>query len=398
MKNRWLNAAVPAVGIHVSIGSVYAWSVFTIPVMNELHVSLKEVQWTFSIAILFLGLSAAFLGRFVERHGPRFSGMLCALFFGVGMIGAGAAVQMQSLWLLYFLYGVVGGIGLGIGYITPVSTLVKWFPTQKGFATGLAIMGFGFASLIAAPVIQSLIAEMGLVSTFYTLGAIYLAVIAISAYSLTKPLTSIEESAASSTDQSPIKDYTTAQAVKTWQFYALWFVFFVNITAGIALISIASPIMQEVTKISAAAAATVVGVVGLFNGFGRLIWASASDYLTRPNTYIIFFAVQIIAFFLLTTADNAILFQILLYAIVSCYGGGFSCMPAYLSDLYGTRELSAIHGRILTAWAAAGIAGPVVTAWAKELTGSYDAVLILFSGLFVFALAVALILKYKTTV
>lgn len=390
MRNCWSNAAAPAVGIHLSIGSVYAWSVFTIPVMQAMNVSLREVQWTFSIAILFLGLSAAFLGQFVERRGPCLSGLICAALFGAGMMGAGYAVQTQSLWLLYATYGVIGGIGLGIGYITPVSTLVKWFPKRKGLATGLAIMGFGFASLIAGPVIQALIAEVGLVKTFYALGGLYTAIIFISALNLAPPIVSLEF-------VHKVDDHTVEEAMKTWQFYALWFMLFVNITAGIALISVASPMLQEMTHVSAATAATIVGIIGVFNGLGRFLWATASDYLGRPNTYVTFFAIQLAAFMWLTHAGNALVFQLLLYLIMTTYGGGFACIPAYLSDLYGDRQISAIHGRILTAWAAAGIAGPIITAQIKELTNSYAAVLMIFAGLFVPALIISLYLKSKLT-
>ena len=386
MDNRWANAAVPAVGIHASIGSVYAWSVFTIPVMQAMEISLREVQWTFSIAILFLGLSAAFLGKFVERQGPGISGSLCALFFGAGMICSGYAVQTSNLLLLYLSYGVIGGIGLGIGYIAPISTLVKWFPERKGLATGLAIMGFGFASLIAGPVIQMLINEIGVVNAFYVLGAVYASIIFVSALHLTPPdcrLTFVHK----------VDEFTAEQAVRTWQFYALWIMLFINITAGIALISVASPMMQEVTGISAMGAAAIVGVVGIFNGLGRFLWASASDIWGRPNTYVAFFAIQAVAFLELVQITDSVAFQVFLYFIMTMYGGGFSCMPAYICDIYGIRNLSAIHGRILTAWAAAGIVGPILTAWMKEVTHSYHAVLLLFAGLFVIALFISMYLR-----
>ncbi len=185
-KNRWLIAAA-AVGIHISIGSVYSWSVFTTPLNEEFNWNLTAISLTFSIAILFLGLSAAFMGHFVEKHGPRRSGLVSTIFFGVGMIGSGAAIQIESIYLLYLFYGVLGGIGLGVGYITPVSTLVKWFPDRRGLATGLAIMGFGFASLIASPVIQALIEGAGIASTFYILGTIYFVIMLGSALYLQKP-------------------------------------------------------------------------------------------------------------------------------------------------------------------------------------------------------------------
>lgn len=396
MKNRWL-IALSAVGIHISIGSVYAWSVLTKPIMQELGVSLKEVQWTFSLAILFLGLSAAFLGNFVEKHGPRRAGLFSAAFFCTGLCGTGLAVLLKSLPLLYLFYGVIGGIGLGTGYITPVSTLVKWFPDKRGFATGVAIMGFGFASLIAGPVIQMLIARYGLVATFAILGASYLLIMVPSALYLGAPQDAPRPAAddEASRPAAGAPQLSAAAAVKTWQFYALWWLLFINITCGIGLLSVISPMAQEVVKLSPLAAAAMVGIVGLTNGFGRLAWASASDYLGRSNTFIAFFVIQAAAFFLLARTSGSTAFQLLVYVIISCYGGGFATIPAFLSDIFGTQALSAIHGRILTAWAAAGVVGPLLVAWVRETTSSYSATLTAFSVCFTLSLAVAVFLKYK---
>lgn len=396
MKNRWL-IALSAVGIHISIGSVYAWSVLTKPVMQALGVSLKEVQWTFSLAILFLGLSAAFLGNFVEKHGPRKSGLFAAAFFCTGLVGSGVAVLLKSLPLLYLFYGVIGGIGLGTGYITPVSTLVKWFPEKRGFATGVAIMGFGFASLIAGPVIQVLIARYGLVGTFVALGVAYLLIMVPSALYLGAPAKAPrpEPAAGDSGPLAGMRQLSSAEAVRTWQFYALWWMLFTNITCGIGLLSVISPMAQEVVRMSPLSAAAMVGIVGLVNGLGRLVWASVSDYIGRANTYIAFFVIQIFAFFLLAKATGSTSFQVLVYAIISCYGGGFAAMPAFLSDLFGTKALSSIHGRILTAWAAAGVVGPLLVAWVRETTNSYAGTLVIFSGCFVGALAVAVFLKVR---
>ena len=389
MKNRWL-IALAAVGIHISIGSVYAWSVLTRPIMAELGFTLQETTWTFSIAILFLGLSAGFLGGFVERHGPRKSGFTSALFFGIGMLGTALAVHLKSLALLYLFYGFIGGIGLGVGYITPVSTLVKWFPNNRGFATGLAIMGFGFASLIAGPLMQYLVANYGLAQNFVILGAAYMVIIALSASYLDPPKTQPAQQQAANSGYTTLlqpKNYTAAQALKTWQFYALWWIFFTNITCGIGLLAVASPMAQEVVGMSPEAAASMVGIIGLINGGGRIAWSTVSDYIGRRSVYVLFFLIEIAAFYLLAQTSDALLFQILVFVIISCYGGGFSCMPAYLSDLFGTKELSSIHGKILTAWGLAGIAGPLLLSYMREATSGYTATLV-----------VALILKWKTSV
>jgi MFS transporter, OFA family, oxalate/formate antiporter len=399
-KNRWL-IALSAVGIHISIGSVYAWSVFTKPLQQEMGWGLKEISFTFSLAILFLGLSAAFLGHFVEKYGPRAAGTLCALFFGAGMAGAGLAIHLDSLLFLYLSYGMIAGIGLGVGYITPVSTLVKWFPDRRGLATGLAIMGFGFAALISSPIINHFIETYGISNTFYILGAAYFVIIFTSAQYLAPPkagwLPKGMEAGAKKSGAIKIKEdlrqLTANEAVKTRQFWALWTMLFINITCGIAILAVASPMAQELVGMSAASAATMVGIMGLFNGSGRIVWASISDYIGRPNVYTLFFAFQIAAFFMLPNITAGILFSIIVYMIMTCYGGGFASIPAYIGDLFGTKQLGAIHGYILTAWAAAGLAGPIFVAWVRETTGSYRGTLLIFSGIFIIALAVSLLIR-----
>lgn len=401
MKNRWL-IALAAVGIHICIGSVYAWSVLTKPIMQSMGFTLKEVTWTFSIAILFLGLSAGFLGDYVEKYGPRKSGLVATFFFGLGMFGSALALHLHSLPLLYLFYGVIGGIGLGTGYITPVSTLVKYFPKNRGFATGLAIMGFGFASLVAGPTMQILIAKFGLISNFLILGCVYILIMACSSLYLAPP-PSIPEDSQPKNAKTNIKSilntkqYTSKEALSTWQFYALWWIFFTNITCGIALLAVASPMAQEVVKMTPMAAASMVGIIGLINGFGRIFWSTISDYIGRSSVYIVFFIIEILSFYFLATTTSAFIFEALVLIIISCYGGGFSCMPAYLSDLFGTKQLSAIHGKILTAWGLAGIAGPLLLSLIHENTHSYTLTLYFFSSCFILSLIIATYLKWRTS-
>jgi len=398
-KNRWL-IALSAVGIHISIGSVYAWSVFTKPLEAQFNWSLTSISWTFSIAILFLGLSAAFLGHFVEKYGPRASGRLSAFMFGIGMAGAGFATSIESLPLLYITYGMFGGIGLGVGYITPVSTLVKWFPDRRGLATGLAIMGFGFASMISSPVMNHLINTVGISNTFYILAAVYFVVILCSAQYLEAPpkgylpkgfKQSVE------TGQMKVKEdlsqLTANEAVKTKRFWALWIMLFINITCGIAILAVASPMGQELAGMSVAGAATLVGIMGVFNGAGRIAWAAISDYIGRPNVYTLFFAIQVVAFFALPHLHHYLAFSIIIFIIMSCYGGGFASIPAYIGDLFGTKQLGAIHGYILTAWSAAGVAGPSIVSWIRATTGSYQGTLIVFACLFILSLSVSLLIR-----
>ena len=395
MKNRWLIAG-SAVGIHICIGSVYAWSVLSNPLMKEFGVGLKEIQWTFSLAILFLGLSAAFMGSYVEKAGPRKAGLISTFFFCSGLLGSSLAVSLQSLPLLYMFYGVIGGVGLGIGYIAPVSTLVKWFPEKRGFATGIAIMGFGLASLVAGPLIQLLLQQFGLTVTFQILALSYLLVMTPSALYLAPP--SLRTTASENGSRCPITgavQVSANNAMKTWQFWTLWWMLFTNITCGIGLLSVASPMAQETAGMSPLAAAAMVGGIGLINGIGRLFWASVSDYLGRANTYIAFFILQSFAFFWLAKTSDSIAFQFLVYLIISCYGGGFSTVPAFLSDLFGAKELSAVHGKILTAWAAAGVVGPLFVAWVKDSTQSYHATSLFFAGCFILSLIISVIMKYK---
>ncbi|MCI1820803.1 L-lactate MFS transporter [Megasphaera sueciensis] len=404
-KNRWF-IALSAMGIHICIGSVYAWSVLTKPIMETMGFTLRETTWTFSLAILFLGLSAGFLGSFVQKIGPKKSGLMSMGFFCTGMFGTAVALYFHNLFLMYLFYGIIGGIGLGTGYITPVSTLVKWFPDNRGFATGLAIMGFGFASMIAGPAMQILVQHFGLVTNFIILGIVYMTIMTASSLYLTPPklgevpATDMILKEASETNAvqyaGAMPQFTVKQAMKKWQLYTIWWLFFTNITCGIALLAVASPMAQEVVQMSPIMAASMVGIIGFMNGAGRIAWATVSDYIGRSNTYILFFAIEVVAFFKLASITSSFSFQLVVLLIITCYGGGFSCMPAYLSDLFGTKELSAIHGRILTAWGAAGVAGPLLLSFIKETTNSYAVTLQFFSGCFVLALLIMIFLKMKT--
>lgn len=389
MNKRWI-IVLAAVGIHICIGAVYAWSVFTRPIMQELGVSLYDVQFAFSLAILFLGFSASFLGRFVEKHGSKKAGLLSMCFYVTGMLGTGLAIYLKSLVLLYFFYGAVGGIGLGVGYITPVSTLVKWFPRNRGFATGCAIMGFGFAAMVAGPLIQYLLQRFPLYQVPVIMALIYAIIMTLASCQFSLP--QFAEHHAHS--RVVIKGYTAKEAVKRWQFYALWVMLFINIFCGIAIISIASPMAQEMVGMDAMQAAAMVGFIGVFNGFGRIWWSSISDYIGRPMTYITFFIVQIVGFYFLADFDPYF-FTPILYLMMTCYGGGFAAIPAYISDVFGVKQLSAIHGHVLTAWGLAGLFAPMFLAWLKELTNSYSSVLLAFMGFYAVALVVAIYTKYN---
>lgn len=391
MKNRWTIAA-SAVGIHISIGSVYAWSVISKPIMAQYGWTLKQVSLTFSIAIFFLGVSAAFLGPFVQRRGPRAAGTLSAVMFGAGLLTAAAACKFQQLWLLYLGYGVLGGIGIGIGYITPIGVLLQWFRDRKGLATGIAIMGFGFASLICGPVSQVLIERWGLPAMFCTLAAAYFLLILLSSQHLSPP-PPLNSTHPERLDLAQPAIVTVRQAAGTARFYLLWAIFFVNITCGIGLLSAASPLAQEQTGMTAMAAAAMVGVVGIFNGLGRFGWSTLSDYIGRPALWAIFFVVQIAAFSVLGKLENKTAFQITLCLIISCYGGGFASLPAFLSDIFGVQSVARLLGLLLTAWSAAGILGPLLVAKIRESTGGYTQAFGIFAGMF----AIGLVLLFGLT-
>ena len=380
--SRWL---VPpaALAIHLSIGQAYAFSVFKNPLL-ALHAadgstwSLKQTGYIFSIAIAVLGLSAALFGAWLEKAGPRRAMFYAAICFGLGFQIAAVGASTHSLTLIYLGYGVVGGIGLGLGYISPVSTLIKWFPDRPGLATGLAIMGFGGGALIGAPLGNQLMAfykaaghANPIPHTWVTMGALYFLFMMFGVFTIRvpqpdwKPARYVPKTASAGLVSTHI--VAVDQAWRTPQFWMLWIVLFTNVTAGIGILEQAAPMIQDLFKghISPVAAVGFVGLLSLFNMGGRFFWASMSDLLGRKATYFCFFTLGPIVYFLMPfTGSNHInsvpLFVTLACLALSFYGGGFSTIPAYLKDLFGGFNVSAIHGRLLTAWSFAGIVGPLI--------------------------------------
>ncbi|MGO1864353.1 MAG: L-lactate MFS transporter [Corynebacterium sp.] len=373
--NRWLIPAA-ALAIHLSIGQAYAFSVFKSPLADHFNVGEVATGWIFSLAIAMLGISAALFGTWVEKVGPRKAMVASGTCWVLGFFVATLGIWTGQLWLVYFGYGFIGGIGLGIGYISPVSTLMKWFPDRPGLATGLAIMGFGGGALIASPLSNDLMSFFsddpdsltpGMPATFLTLAIIYLVIIALGAFVIrlphpdwvpegyTKPKTPAR--AIQSTGNVSVNG-----AMKTPQFWLLWVVLFTNVTAGIGILESASPMIQNSFAITAVAAGGFVGLLSLFNMGGRFIWSTVSDYIGRKNTYIMYLGVGAVLYFVLASfgSNSLALFVISALIILSFYGGGFATIPAYLKDLFGTYQVGAIHGRLLTAWSAAGIAGPLI--------------------------------------
>lgn len=397
-KNRWL-IALSAIAIHLSIGSVYAYSVLKYPIVENLGWSDRTVTVSFTIAIALLGTSAASFGRFVEKWGPRKSATIAAFFFASGQVIAGLGMLSSSVTLFYLGYGVIGGIGLGLGYISPVSTLVKWFPDRRGLATGMAVMGFGAGSLIAAPVITQLIKGVGLHNMFFIMAAVYFILMISGASYIVKPveeyMPNLSATKAKKTKiiTPSLQQLNAQEAIRTPRFWLLWMMMFINISTGIMLISAASPLAQTKTGMTATAAATMVGIMGLFNGGGRLGWSAFSDRLGRSNVFLMFFGVEAIIMLLLPNVTNALLLQVFIFITVSMYGGGFALLPAFISDLFGTRQLGAIHGLLLTAWSAAGVFGPLLVAYINDATGSYDTAFYIFAGLVGIAFVISLVMK-----
>jgi MFS family permease len=378
-----------ALAVHLSIGQAYAFSTFNLPLTKLLGIThsapddwkLTDVGWTFSIAIVLLGLSAAVFGRWVERVGPRKSMFTAAVCFSGGFVVAALGIHYHQILLLYLGYGVLGGCGLGIGYISPVSTLIKWFPDRPGMATGMAIMGFGGGALIAAPLSLLLMDHFktrisnGVLETFVTMGVIYFMFMMIGVVTVRVPAADWKPAGwiPAVKPQSMVTDaqVSVEMAWRTPQFWLLWGVLCMNVTAGIGVLGQASPMIQEIFpgRVTPAAAAGFVGALSLFNMAGRFVWASASDYLGRRNTYLVFFILGIALYSVgpsLGHTGSIALFVAAFAIIISMYGGGFATIPAYLRDMFGTMNVGAIHGRLLTAWSAAGVLGPVLVNYIRQ--------------------------------
>ena len=386
--SRWM---VPpaALCVHLCIGQAYAFSVFNLPMTRLIGITqsapddwkLTDLGWIFSIAIFFLGVSAALLGRWVEEGGPRRAMFTAALCWSGGFLLSAVGVYVHNIWLVYLGYGVLGGFGLGIGYISPVSTLIRWFPDRPGMATGMAIMGFGGGAFIASPLSVWLMRQfssatnVGVAETFIVLGIVYGCFMMVGAALVRLPPAGWAPAGYVAPAQ-PKKLITTQnvfvyQALKTPQFWLIWWVLCLNVTAGIGVLGQASAMSQEMFpgKVTVTAAAGFVGLMSLFNMGGRFFWASVSDYLGRKNTDFVFFVLGFLLYAAVPytgNVGNVGLFVLCFCVIISMYGGGFATVPAYLRDMFGTRYVGAIHGLLLTAWSMAGIFGPVLVNYIRQ--------------------------------
>jgi MFS transporter, OFA family, oxalate/formate antiporter len=377
LPNRWLLAG-GGVLMQLALGAVYAWSVFRNPLSKQFGWSIPDVTTTFSIAILVLGFAAFLGGLWMRGVGPRIVGITGGICYGLGV--ALASLANGNIWILWLTYGVLGGLGLGLGYIVPLATLVKWFPDRRGFITGLAVAGFGAGALITAPLAQYLIDGVGVVKTLAILGIGYMIMVVIGAALMRNPPEGWRPKgwlpSAKQQDQLDARNYTLKEALSTWQWYVLWAILFLNVTAGISIISQASPMAQEISGVSATVGAGMVGVISIANGLGRLLWAWLSDAIGRRSVFLIMFLLQAVLFFLLPSLRQFTLLALVCFIIISCYGGGFGTMPAFAADYFGPKWVGSIYGLMLTAWGFAGVFGPLLIANIRQATGSYGGALI----------------------
>jgi OFA family oxalate/formate antiporter-like MFS transporter len=391
--NRWLIAAAGVV-MQIALGAVYAWSVFRIPLTTTYGWTISQVTLTFEIAILVLGFASLVGGLWMRASGPRPVAITAGILYGLGTILAGQAGG--SITLLYLTYGLLGGIGLGLGYIVPLATLIKWFPDRRGMITGLAVAGFGAGALVTAPVAERLLTSVGIPSTFAILGTIYLAVVGAGLFMKTAPDGYRPEGwqpPAAQRGAGSAMDYTLPEALRSWQWYGLWLILFLNTTAGISIISQASPMAQEMTHVNAVAAAGLVGLISIANGSGRLLWAWLSDVTGRRRVFVTMFLLQAVAFVLLSRAESFGALGVLAFVVLLCYGGGFGTMPAFAADFFGAANVGSIYGLMLTAWGCAAVAGPTLIARIREATGHYTEALDLIAAMMLVAAVIPLFVR-----
>ncbi len=394
--NRW-TIAVAAVVMQICLGAAYGWSVFVAPLMRTTHWSLTQVSLNFTLAIAFLGVGTVIGGLWQDRVGPRLVASVAGLIYGVSYMLAAYFAQHQSLAGLYFSYGILGGIGLGMGYITPVATLTKWFPDKRGLMTGVAVAGYGAGALIMSPIAAREILAAGVPITFLSLGIVYLILVVGAAQFYTNPPagwvvpgwrpTSAVAKAATT------YEFTVGEAMRRWQFWLLWAMLFLNVSAGIMVISQASPMAQQMVGATPLAAAGMVGLISIFNGGGRVFWAWVSDYIGRARVYLLLYAIQVVVFFLLPSLHTLALLGIAFAIIGLCYGGGFGTMPSFTADFFGAKYMGGIYGWILLAWGAGAIPSPILIARLRQSTGGYSQAIYVIAVVMLIAIVLPLIAR-----
>jgi OFA family oxalate/formate antiporter-like MFS transporter len=376
-RNRWVVALMGTL-LQLCLGTVYAWSYFQSLLVRSYRWSYTDTAWAFSLLILTLGISAAWAGVNLPRFGPRRLAMAGGLLFSLSYLLGGFALHLGSIPLFYLGYSVVGGIGIGLGYVTPVSTVAKWFPDKRGLVTGVVVMGFGVGAFVMSKVLAPVLlssANGNLVPVFVSLGVLFGVVLLPVTWFLQNPPAETGTPAAAARQAPVEREPATREYLLSGQFLMMWIVFFFNIAAGISVISFQSPLLQEIWGLSdpgvepavlAGYGATLIAVSSLFNGLGRLLWGTISDRLGRVETFRLMLATQMIVFGVLMTERNPWIFSALVCYILLCFGGGFGTMPAFVMDVFGSKRMSVMYGAMLTAWSAAGVAGPLLVASLKD--------------------------------
>jgi MFS transporter, OFA family, oxalate/formate antiporter len=387
--------AVAGVVMQVALGAVYAWSVFREALTEQYGTSVSAVNFTFSITILALGFAAFFGGLWMGRSGPRIVAITAGVLYGAGILLASLA--QGSLTVLYLTYGLIAGVGIGLGYIVPVATLIKWFPDKRGFITGVAVAGFGGGAFVTAFIAKALVSSVGVFTTFTILGIVYLVMVVGAALFMKNPPEGWkpegwEPDTSDPGDRSGV-NYELGDALKSWQWFALWALLFLNVTAGISIIVEAAPMATEIAGVNATVAAGLVSIISIANALGRFGWAWLSDAIGRKWVFFVMFLLQAVLFFLLPLIGVYVLLAILSFIIVSCYGGGFGTMPAFAADYFGPANVGKIYGLMLTAWGFGGVLGPLLISYILDTSGSYTLAFYIIAGIMLASAVVAFIVR-----
>jgi len=396
---RW-GIALAGILMQIALGAVYAWSVFRTPLVKQFHWTISQVTFTFTICIFVLGVMAFLGGLWLNKSGPRPVALTAGLLYGLGVFLA--CFSAHKLWWLYLTYGIIGGTGLGFGYIVPIAVLVKWFPDKRGLITGVAVGGFGAGALVTAPVATRLIQSVGVLPTFAYLGVAYFIVVTAAGWFMQNPPAGYTPAGWTPSEtqvkQRVLEDYTLGRALGTWQWWALWLALFLNTTAGISVISQESPMFQEIAKVTAIVAAGMVGIASIGNAVGRVFWAWVSDGITRRWTFVVMYLCQVGLFWVMPNIADPSLLTVLTFIILMCYGGGFGTMPAFAADYFGAKNIGPIYGLMLTAWGFASAFGPLLIAHLRQSGTSFAYGLHVIAVILLVSIVVPLVVRPPSTV